>query len=150
MPKTVRRTSKTLLMIDQDVDMLPELHQALPQHATEAALLAEALHVGLMVLAAEAVSSTGQGLKSLPTPQLLRRVRTRLLPTLEFLADAGALPALLTQVRGAPVGVNAVELPAAPPTPAPEPKAKPPSVSQRAAQAVKGLGSGFLDDDEDE
>lgn len=37
-----------------------------------------------------------------------------------------------------------------PPAATPEPKAKPPSISQRAAQAVKGLGSGFLGDDEDD
>ncbi len=145
MSKTVRRTPKSVRLVDQDVQLLTELHTALPEHATESDVLAEATHLGLLMLASEA-AVTGQPIASVPISILVQRVRSRLLPVFELLAHHGALPALLTHGMGsAPSVFNPpAAAPAAPPAPAP------PAVSVQAGADVRSLGGGFLDDDEDE
>ena len=143
MTKTVRRTPKSVRLVDQDVQLLSELHAALPQHPTEADVLAEASHLGLLVLAAEAAVAD-QSIGTIAPLVLAQRLRTRLLPVFELLAQHGALPALLTQALGsAPSVVNA----AAPTIPAaslmPEPSTPPPAVSAEAGADVRS-GSGKI------
>ncbi|GEM_PF-6248432 len=119
-------------------------HPDRPEHATESDVLAEATHLGLLMLASEA-AVTGQPIASVPIGTLVQRVRSRLLPVFELLAHHGALPALLTHGLGSAPSVFNAPTPAAPPTPA-----RPPAVSVQAGADVRSLGGGFLDDDDDD
>ena len=144
--KTVRRSQKSVRLVDQDVQLLGELHTALPQHATEADILAEATHLGLLLLAAEA-ATTGQPVESIPALQLSQRLRTRLLPALELLAQHGSLPALLTQnVSNILLTANAPMI--ASPTHQPV-HVEVPAINVQAGADVRSLGGGFLDDDDE-
>ena len=150
MTKTVRRTPKSVRLVDQDVQLLTELHTALPQHATEADVLAEATHLGLLILAAEAAGS-GQPIAAVSTSILVQRVRSRLLPVFELLAHHGALPALLTQRLGsAPSAFNATfNDPSVPAEPSVMRTEAAPAVSIQAGADVRSLGGGLLDNGDD-
>ena len=145
MSKTVRRTPKSVRLVEQDVQLLTELHTALPEHATESDVLAEATHLGLLILAAQAAGA-GQPIAVVPISILVQRVRSRLLPVFELLAHHRALPALLTHgMGGAPSMFNpSAVAPVAPSAPAR------PAVSVQAGADVRSLGGGFLDDDDDD
>jgi hypothetical protein len=130
-----RRTPKSIRLGAEDLARSQALLAALSQYGSESELLAEATRRGLMLLEVEAWTSglDVEGVRPIP---LAMRLSTALLPAFEFLVRWSALPALL---RIAP----ATDTP-------PPPPAAPAAIVPSAAHDLAGLGSGFLDDDDEE
>lgn len=134
MSPDIVRTPKSIRLAPEDINRAQAVLAALPHYGSEAVLLAEATRRGLILLIAEAMAS-GQPVEGERRTSLARRLATALLPVFELLAQEGALPALL---RTAP----ALE-------PTPPPPAAPAAIVPTAKQDLAGLGSGFLDDDDE-
>ena len=135
--KTVRRQAKTIRLVDQDVTLLKSLNAVLYQYSTEADVLTEAARIGMLVLSATALQS-GEELAGFAPPILAARLRVALLPALDLMVQQRTLPAMLGAVSPAPGSES-------PSPPGPET-----GVGATIASDLAGLGSGFLDDDEDE
>lgn len=130
-----RRTPKSLRLGAEDLGRLQALLAALPKFGSESEVLSEAVRRGLILLIAE-VFASGRPVEGERRTGLARRLAVELLPVFELLVQEDALPAML---RTWPVT-----------NPTPPPPAAPAALSPTVKADLAGLGSGFLDDDDDE
>ena len=135
--KTVRRQAKTIRLVEQDVLLLKSLNAVLYQYSTEADVLTDAARIGMLVLSATALQS-GEELDRFDSHTIAARLRVALLPALDLMVQERTLPAMLGAVSPAPGSES-------PSPPGPET-----GVGATIARDLAGLGSGFLDDDDDE
>ena len=133
-------TTKSARLTQEEIAFLHQLQPHFPEYRSESHLLHTATMLGLWMLAVAARRPGLSPFGGYAPEDLAALLQPRILAAIDFLAEQGRLPALLSISQALAAGVLPVPPTAAPPT------SKEQAVDPDVAADMADLGTDFMDD----